>query len=167
MRLRLLAMPSISTALLLSTLGCSKKDDLTSILPAGTGIASYKLDGKTITCTVQVDGGYAQGSGHSGLNYDFVSVTLKTTPEPADGPEILKLTYSRPNVGADYQLSDPLYYYTKGSLDATWDFSAIAGKVMLKSQGGFAGTFTGQARVYGSMPPPYTDITAGVFDSRP
>jgi hypothetical protein len=161
MRIHLLATPLVSAALLLSTLGCSKKADDPAATPTtNTGTASYKLDGKTITCKVRAGGGYAYGSGHTGQDYDFISVALTTTPEPVDGRELLQLDYSRPNPG-----ETTLYYYNKGSLTPTCEFSGMSGSAMSKSNGGISGTFTAQARSSDNTPPPYTAITDGVFDS--
>jgi hypothetical protein len=153
----------IASNLLVSTIGCTKKEDTppTPALLSATG--SYKLDNRTITCQTVAGGGYAYGSGHTGLDYDFINVTLTTTPVPADGAEILQLNYSRPRAGAAYQLYT-LTYYTKGSLTPVGDFSGITGTVTPKSRGGFTGTFTGQARSYGSAPSPYKAITDGMFD---
>jgi len=52
MHLRLLTIP-LATALLLSTLGCAKKEELAP----SVGIGSYKLDSKTITCQATAPAG--------------------------------------------------------------------------------------------------------------
>jgi hypothetical protein len=150
----------LATTFLVSTTGCTKKEDAPPTSPPITG--SYKLDNRTITCQAVTASGNAAGNGQSGQGPDFVNVTLTTTPEPTDGAEILQLNYSRPNPGAAYQLYT-LYFYTKGSLTATWDFSGTSGALTPKSSGGFSGTFTGAARTYGSTPAPYTSITDGIF----
>jgi hypothetical protein len=160
MRLRLHAIVLVAS-LFLFLLSCTKKEDATPT-PLST-TSSYKLDNRIITCQAVAGGGYAYGSGHTGLDYDFINVTLTTTPTPADGAEILQLNYSRPNAGAAYQLYT-LTYYTKGSLTPVGDFSGTTGTITPKRTGGFSGTFTGQARSSGSTPSPYQAITDGAFD---
>jgi hypothetical protein len=160
MLLRLLT----TVLLLVGTLGCAKKDDPTG--PAmNTG--SYKLDGKTITCQVTAKGGYASGSGHSGLDYDFMGITLKTTPEPTSGPETLEMNFARPNATSDYTLSY-FSFFTKGHYnpDALFETS-IVGKLTINRDGTVSGTFAAQTDPNGNSKgngyPLYKAITAGVF----
>jgi hypothetical protein len=153
----------IASSLLVSTASCTEKEDVPPAPALLSPTGSYKLDNRTITCQTVAGGDYTYGSGHTGTDYDFINVTLTTTPTPADGAEILQLNYSRPRAGAAYQLYT-LTYYTKGSLTPAGEFSGITGTVMKKTSGGFAGTFTGQAQSSGPITWPYKVITDGVFD---
>jgi hypothetical protein len=160
MKQHLYATLLVVITLLVSTLSCTKKEDTPPTLPTPPPITgSYKLDTRTINCQVTTANGNVAGGGQG---HDFVNVTLTTSPEPADGAEILQLNYSRPSSGAAYQLYT-LTFYTKGSLTATWDFSGTAGTLSTKSNGSFSGTFAGTAHTYGNTPAPYTSITNGVF----
>jgi hypothetical protein len=164
MNLRLLATPLLSTIFLLGTLGCSKKDDPAS--PA-VSMGSYKLDGKTITCQVTAKGGYSTGSGHSGMDYDFMGITLKTIPEPTSGAETLEMNFARPNATTNYALSY-FSFFTKGhyNADALFDIN-ITGTLTVNRDGTVSGTFAAQTDPNGSSSnngyPLYKSITAGSF----
>ena len=153
----------LTTALLLAgTLGCSKKDD-----PTSSATGSYKLDGKTTTCQVTAKGGYATGSGHSGLDYDFMGITLQTTPTPSGGAETLEMNFARPNAASDYTLST-LSYFTNGHYnpDALFEIN-VGGKLTVNRDGTVSGTFAGQTDPNGSSNgngyPLYKAITSGSF----
>jgi hypothetical protein len=85
MKLRLLSIPLLASALLLGAPGCSKKDD-PATNSGGTG--SYKLDGTTITCQSKA---YLRTATSGGMSSDYLEVDLTTTPQPASGAEALKL----------------------------------------------------------------------------
>lgn len=163
MILRLRIMPFAATALLLSTLGCSKKDDSVAS-PGGTG--SYKLDGNTITCQPKA---YTNTTTSGGLSFDYLEIDLTTTPQPASGAETLKLYFykqtGQPNNA--YTLTD-ISFFTKGSMSPYY----FANDVTTLSSGGnsFSGTFSAKAinPVGSTTPGPYIAITNGVFtDARP
>jgi hypothetical protein len=158
MKLRLLALPLLAAPLLLSTLGCSKKDDPVA---SSTGTASYQLDAATITCQAKT---YASTATSGGLTYDYLEVDLTTTPQPTTGPELLKLFFfkegGQPNTA--YRLND-LSLLTKGSTYPYY-FANQVTTITPTSSGGFSGTFTAKASSpVGGSPGPYSTITAGIF----
>lgn len=152
--------PLLILSFLAGTLGCTKKDDATPSKPVIDG--SYQLDSKTIPCGVAASGGYANGSGRSGLDYDYVDLTIRTEPEPATGVELLQLNYSRPNPGEPYKFSSAVYFYTNGSSKPT-EFGGTTGTLTVNRDGTVSGTFAAQVRNYGGTPSPYSAITAGTF----
>ncbi|MGI4863084.1 MAG: hypothetical protein ACRYFZ_04120 [Janthinobacterium lividum] len=158
MKLRLLATPLVATTLLLSTLGCAKKEDAT---PTPTASGSYILDGKTINCTVKA---VVQTSlaGNPAQSYDVLDVELTTTPQPASGPEKLDLYFQKqtgqsPNA---YQrtaiiLVNPTHPQGLSYSNGATTLSEASGLYY----GGFGGVATG---------PPSSEIKAGGFnDVRP
>jgi hypothetical protein len=72
MEKHLLATHLVAIALLLSTLGCSKKNDPAVKQPAI--VASYMLSGTLIKCTA------SSQVVNSGLGTDYLTLTLTTTP---------------------------------------------------------------------------------------
>jgi hypothetical protein len=87
MEKHLLATPLVAIALLLSTLGCSKKNDPAAEHPAI--VASYMLSGTLIKCTA------SSQVVTSGLGTDYLTLTLTTTPQPATGAQRLQLTFTK------------------------------------------------------------------------
>lgn len=160
MKLRLLSTPLSTAALLLILLGCSKKDAPAVTTPA-VGTGSYTVDGVTRACQVTAALHANYGSGQT-LTVDYVDVQLVTTPEPASGREILKLTYDRPNATATYQLRT-MYFFTKNSLSLSGEFTSSAATITPNSDGSYSGTFAGQGTGNGGAPAPYTALTAGNF----
>lgn len=109
MNLRLLAIPLAAT-LLLSTLGCSKKED-----PAAKveNTASYMLDGQTKTCV-------ASQIVSSQSPMDYLTIRLTTVPQPSDGPETLDIR---------------LWRRTDGS-GGDYDFMPVTGGMLLNTNNG-------------------------------
>jgi hypothetical protein len=157
MNLRHLATPLLATGLLLSTLGCSKKEDA-----APTAMGSYKLDGATRSCQAKA---YVSSASSGGLAYDYLEVDLTTTPQPASGAEILKLYYLKPGgQPANAYLLNSLELTAKGG---TYSFGNDASTLNTTLNGGFSGTFSATASRT-TTAPPYTTISAGVYtDVRP
>ncbi len=92
MNARLLATPLVATTLLLSTLGCAKKDDATPASTSNTG--SYKLNGRTVNCQARTYfKSYASNSGGPGT--DVLSVILTTNPQPAAGKEEFAINFEK------------------------------------------------------------------------
>jgi hypothetical protein len=161
--MRLLTTPLLATTLLLSTLGCSKKDDPAA---ASVGTGSYKLDATTITCQAKA---YPSSATSGGLTYDYLEIDLTTTPQPASGAETLKLYFFKQGgqSSSAYQLND-IALFTKGNTTSPYYFANQV-TTLTPNNGGFSGSFSGQAsNPIGGVPGPYTAITAGVFtDARP
>lgn len=158
MNTRLLTTPLLAAGLLLSTLGCSKKDET----PAPLGTGSYKLDNQVVTC--QARASTSAGTSGSTPLY-FVTVYLSTTPTPAGGQQQLQLTYFRSNPSVPYQFSNALLF-EKGTATLAGEFTGASGTATANSDGSFSGTFVAQAT--GTLPTPYKEITAGSFaNARP
>jgi hypothetical protein len=157
MNLRLLPTPLLATGLLLSTLGCSKKDD-----PAILSQGSYKLDGTTITCQSKA---FVSSATSGGLSYDYLLVDLTTTPQPASGPETLKLYYQKPaGQPTNAYILSTIELSTKGG---TFGFMSTVSTLNTTLGGGFSGTFSATAFRTGTQPP-YSTISDGVFtEARP
>jgi hypothetical protein len=141
MTLRLFTTPLLAATLLLSTIGCSKKDDPQTQPPSS---ASYVLDGQARTCQ-------ATQTTHSASGYDFLTITLTTTPQPARGPEILYLALRRPTS----QPTSAYEYMPVGSMLLQPAGSSQTDKVIHQSplptftSNGVSGTFAGE--IWGSM----------------
>jgi hypothetical protein len=157
MNLRLLATPLLATGLLLSTLGCSKKEEAAPVT-----MGSYKLDGTTKSCQAKA---YVSSATSGGLAYDYLELDLTTTPQPASGAEVLKLYYLKPS-------GQPTNAYILNSLELSvnnnlYSFGNNVSTLNSTTSGGFSGTFSATAS-RGTSAPPYTYITDGVFtDVRP
>ncbi len=163
MNLRLFPTPLLAATLLLSTLGCAKKDD-PATPAAGTG--SYKLDGTAKSCRAAAS--LSAGSIGS-QRYDFLDLSLTTTPQPGAGAETLILhLYKVPGAAAStYQLNN-LGLYTKGN-SPPYTFAGTAFALTATSEGGVSGTFSAVvSAASSSIPGPYTTLAAGIFtDVRP
>ena len=156
MNLRLLATPLLATGLLLSTLGCSKKDE-----PAASATGSYELDNTTVSCQAKAS---VSTTTSGSLSYDYLVVDLVTTPQPTTGDETLHLYFVKINVASNntYTLSD-ITLTTKGNA-VTQHFSVDAATLTTTSSGGFSGAFSGKLiPQVGSPSLPYPAITNGTF----
>ncbi|MDO7884257.1 hypothetical protein [Hymenobacter cheonanensis] len=91
-----------------------------------------------------------------------MNVSLTTTPAPASGAQLLRLTYYRPTATALYQLSTA-YLFDKGSLTLTCAFNSTAATATIAPDGSFTGTFAAKEDGTSGTPPPYTAITDGSF----
>jgi hypothetical protein len=162
MNLRLLTKPLLATGLLLSTLGCSKKDDPAARL---TNIGTYTLDGVVTPCQAQVS---VQSGTTNNLIADYLDIKLTpTAPQysgeavvlyfekplnaPASGYKIVTISYSNRNSAL------PLPYAVNYTVpDATATLSQL-------SSGSYSGTFAGTFSRFSNHV-----ITAGSFtDVRP
>lgn len=81
--------PFLPVALLLVGLNtaCSNKKDDPQAPPTST--ASYEFDGQARICK-------ATQSTSSYSGYDFLTISLTTTPQPAGGPEVLAIALRKP-----------------------------------------------------------------------
>lgn len=158
MHLRLFATPLVASSLVLSILGCSKKNDD----PTTLGTGSYKLDGATRKCQAKA---YVSSASSGGLTFDYLEVDLTTTPAPASGAEVLKLYYLKPGgqPANAYVLND-IELATQGSL---FSFATTVSTLNTTASQGYSGTFSATAN-RSAPPPPYSTISDGVFtDARP
>jgi len=160
MNLRLLTTPLLATGLLLSTLGCSKKEE--DAKPTN-GTASYKLDGVTRTC--QVTATITNITNNSTPN-DLLHLTLTTIPEPAGGKEVVNLYLSKA-VGQPTSAYQPYSFdysgksVTSGAYLSGILYNNITTSISQTSGGGFSGTFkaTTNPTVYGPISDGvYTDV---------
>jgi len=155
----------LTAFLLLSTLSCTKKDDPPATPVLGTG--SYKLDNRTITCTVRAYvRSYANLPPSAGvvLPYDELDIYLTTTPQPAAGPESLRLYYYRPTAMSPYLLNQ-VWFFAAGQYSLAGEFISTAATAVPTSGGHFSGTFAAKMDENSGIIPrlPYQRITDGVF----
>lgn len=151
--------------LLLSTLSCTKKEDPPATPVLGTG--SYKLDNRTITCTVRAHVlSYANVPPSAGvvLPHDELDIYLTTTPQPAAGPESLRLYYYRPTATSPYILNQ-VWFFAAGQYSLSGEFISTAATALPTSEGHFSGTFAAKVDEKSWLIPrlPYQRITNGVF----
>ncbi|RZK44619.1 MAG: hypothetical protein EOO61_03155 [Hymenobacter sp.] len=147
----------LAATLLLSTLGCSKKDE-----PATpTTNSNYKLDNTTTTC--QATAALTKASS-GGISIDYLTIDLITTPQPTTGMQMLHLYFVKPNTQGNttYTLREIMYMPTSSSVP--YYFSVDAATLTTTSNGGFSGTFAGKIiNSSGSPAAPFSTITGGTF----
>ena len=153
MNLRLLTTPLVAATLLLSTLGCAKKD---AAAPTATG--SYKLDGVLKTCEV-TSAFYAASSGTQAAD-DQLTVTLTTTPQPASGQERVVLTFGkRPGQApAAYQLAGFAHLLTTSGVPYNNDVTTLR-----EASSSYSGTFSGTPATTSPGTTPARKVTDGMF----
>jgi len=159
MTLRLLTTPLLAAGLLLSTLGCAKKEETPTPTPVSTGLStgSYKLDTQALTCQARATTStFTNGS----ITREYVNVELFTIPVPASGEQRLLLTYSRTSPSAPYQFSEATLF-EKNTVTLSGGFTGTSGAVTANADGSFSGTFA--AKDAGKIPAAYQEITAGSF----
>jgi hypothetical protein len=154
MKLRLLTTPFVAATLLLSTLGCSKKDD-----PAApvVGTSSYKVSGRLVSgqarATLQPLG--------PGQQTQVLYISLSDTPTFQPTTQTVLLTFEKPvgQANAAYQLTD-MTYSPNGTSNA--DMVRYANDVTTireTSTGVFSGTFSGKS----TSPYTGTTLSEGMF----
>jgi len=155
MNLRLLTLLLLATTLLLSTLGCSKKEDPDAKVTYGTG--SYALDGGSpVNCQVSAS---TSSRSTAGQQYDYLLVTLQTASQPTTGA-VVRLEFGKPagQPSTAYTLAS-LLYFTNSSLSVGRLYSNNTAATLTEtSKGGFAGTFSGT-----DFSTPNSTITLGTF----
>lgn len=159
MNLRVLTTPLtlVTATLLLSTMGCSKKDE-----PAPINTGSYKLDGMLRKCTAET---YSRSFTIGAYSYEELTVYLTTTPQPASGFEALKVIYTKNAGQADttYRCTK-INFYTNGEsvfpAGAFDTFDSAKSPLTLTGTNEISGVFYGNA-VRGQLS--YGSIKEGVF----
>jgi hypothetical protein len=151
MKKHLLTTPLVTTVLLLSTLGCSKKQDAPT---PEVNTASYIMAGQSKTCQ-------AAAALSSTAGQDYLSLSLTTTPQPTSGPEWLSIGFAK-STGqptSAYQLQQ-IYFYTNKRLSIT--FPDAVATVTSASNGSISGTFSadGYNPIYAAY---FTNLKKGVF----
>lgn len=153
MKLRLFAISLTTVTLLLSMLGCSKKDDATLISATG----SYKLDNVTKNCKVVV---YIRDAASN----TQLTISLSTVPEPQNGPEVVQLFYTKlpgqPNTS--YSLvSTTLVANNSAYVTVATSYATTRTLLTVGSNGLCRGTFGGASITFGNN----SVISDGVFDN--
>ncbi len=155
MNARLLATPLVAATLLLSTLGCSKKDDPTA---RSINTGTYTLDGVVTPCQVTV------GINSNGADYLY----LRLTPtDPQRTGELVFVYFSKPlgTPFSAYVLTQATLSFSKSSAAYILVYKDSEAKATLNqlSSGGYSGTFSATSTTAGTQV-----ITAGAFtDVRP
>jgi hypothetical protein len=155
MRIRLLATPLVSAALLLSTLGCSKKDD-PEANPTNTG--TYTLNGVVTPCQVIVS---TRSGRANNLIADYLDLQLTPTDPQRSGEAVF--VYFIKSIDAPtstYELSLITFSSSAGSLPFAVNYSAPDASATLSklSGGGYSGTFSAKFNRFSNQV-----ITAGAF----
>jgi hypothetical protein len=154
MTLRLLTIPALTSGLLLSMLGCSKKDDPTRTTPVGTG--SYTYDGTLVNCQASAT---TTSKLYKGQHQYYLYVTLQPTPKLSASKsvraEFVKLE-GQPNTA--YRLFAVTYFADSSLVVHTLHTNNTAGTITETSSGSFTGTFAGT-----DFSNPAHTISAGTF----
>lgn len=154
MNLRLLFTPLVATTLLLSTLGCSKKDDPAT--PA-VGTGSYKVSNRLVTGQSRA----ALQPVAAGQQTQVLYIYLSDTPTFQATTQTVLLTFEKPigQSSTAYQLT-AMTYSPDGISNATMvTYANDVTTIRETSTGVFSGTFSGKSTS------PYTGSTLseGVF----
>lgn len=163
MKLRLLASPLLA-ALLLSTLGCSKKGDPTTTPVDGTG--SFKRDGVTITGTARA----TLGSVHqNGQTIDELYITITESAPVQGDPRFVMLEFQKLPGGAPdaYQLYAIIYRQGQAHYEVASSYPNTSSSATVKAVGpsSFSGTFLGTGSVNMTSAP--SILSDGVFIAAP
>lgn len=136
---RFLITPLLAAALLLSTLGCAKKEDPIATPVVNTG--SYKVTGNAIA---------GQTKGHvqlnvNGTNVDALVFAILNTSPPPNSTGSLLLYFEKPTgqPSTAYRPTGINYFPTNTDPLAMLDFTTYAGTITETSTGVFSGTFSG------------------------
>jgi hypothetical protein len=161
MKLPVLVTPIAALILVLSTLGCSKKDDATPDPIVVNG--SYKLDGVLKSCQVKADTTtFSTDPLHS---FEQLQLSLITVPQPASGKESVSLVLTKPQGQARSAYFVTGMSYTPDGSNTGYMYNTASCTVTTTNSGGFSGTFSGKnigfdGKPYSSLTPTITD---GVF----
>lgn len=149
-------MPLVASAVLMSCLACSKKEEVSPAPNSG----SFTLDGVAISCQAKV----TRSAGSIGsTSYDFLNLDL-APPKPAGAVQRLVLhLYKVPGSPANtYQLSRLSVY--SGGNGSPYNFAGKSFTLTETGEGSFSGSFTGEVKANSSsIPGPYSTIANGMF----
>jgi hypothetical protein len=157
MNLRLLATSLAAATLLLSTLGCSKKDEPTVTPTSTTGTGSFKRDGVTITGKATASLGYFNHPNGQTVQ-DLFIIIVETTPSASDARSLTvefqdgKLYEMKYKKGQGLGTDAAIYPYTSSA-------ATLSQPTNISS---YSGTFSGTGLVTASINTQST-ITDGVF----
>jgi hypothetical protein len=156
MKRHVLTNPLAATLLLLSTLGCAKKEEAKPT----TNTASYQLDNVTINCQATAS---TNTTTSNGITLEYLTVDLVTTPQPSAGAETLRLYYVKPAQSATTYVLNAISLKDKGNTQPYF-FSVDMGALNVLSGGGYSGAFSGKVLTSSGAPAaPYATIANGTF----
>lgn len=137
--------------LLLALNSCSKKDAVEA-----KNVASYTLDGQTKNCLLTQ-------TASTQTSFDYITLSLTTTPQPSSGPEVLELKLWRisspPNASYDFMDNGSPWavVYTANQLPEVGYYFTSTTRAYTGSSSKFSGAFTCEAR-YLTGPTTYTVV---------
>jgi hypothetical protein len=159
MTLRLLTTPLLAAGLLLSTLGCSKKDD--PVQPPLVGTGSYRYDGALATCQVSAStsSGTITSGPLAGQQSDYLQFSFQPTPQLPSGA-LVRVEFAKPagQPNSTYALSSIAYFTDKALTVGKLHSNNTTGTLTELGDGSFSGTFSGT-----DFSTPSHLITAGTF----
>ncbi|MGI4873411.1 MAG: hypothetical protein ACRYFX_19810 [Janthinobacterium lividum] len=128
--------------LLTSLLACSKKQE--EVTPAEVkNTASYNYDGQVVSCIAKQAAIASQAPG-----YDYLRVTMTTSPAPSSGPEYLQLAFRRPTgqpATTYLPVSESTVLYNSANPQGL-TFQFLLANRTFEESGSVSGTFYGEAR---------------------
>ncbi|GAB3638255.1 hypothetical protein GCM10027422_38450 [Hymenobacter arcticus] len=142
--------------LLVSTLGCSKKNDPAATPAIGTG--SYKISGRLVSGQSRA---YVQATA-TGQKTNVLYISLSDTPTLQNNTQTVLLTFEKPvgQPSTAYQLTAMVYAPNNtNSFDAV-SFNNQVTTIQETSTGVFSGTFSGNSS---TAPATGVTLTEGVF----
>jgi len=144
---------SLAATLLLSTLGCSKKEDAKPT----TNTGSYKINGQLKTCQVATQASLTANT------QNYLSVQLTTTPQPANGSEVLHVDFMK-NESAPFSAYhvQAIWLFHNGMASLLFSNEAAT---LTSTSSGLSGTFSsvGNYTYPSGSGAPLPDITDGIF----
>jgi hypothetical protein len=155
MFLRLLTQTTVARLLLVSTLGCSKKDDPAATPAIGTG--SYKVTGNAIS-------GQARAFLSANVNstkVDVLSISITDTPTLQSTTRTVNVFFQKPTGQSStaYQLTEIVYYPNNTNPLDMLTFANSTATIKETSTGVFSGTFSGSS----TKPTAGIILSEGVF----
>lgn len=162
MNIRLLATPLVAATLLLSTLGCSKKDDPTVTTPTTANTGSYKRDGVAVASTASAR--YDSFQQNNQTVY-VLYINLVESGQGVTDPRIATLEFQ--SIGSNSTGAFRLYQITyrqqySPTLITTYPASTTVATVTSAGPSSFSGTFSGTGMLNYAVNTPSV-LSDGVF----